>query len=225
MKTAREEILGNVRKALNKGDICEAPEVAARIEEHSPNTIPGRATGPDTERTAVFIEEAERSGATVTHIADATDLSTAVADYLESIGAAPRVRAAPHPLLKDALAKQDLLEITQGPSGGADPVALTAAFAGVAETGTLVLYSGPDSPTTLNFLPDTDIVLLPETRIVGAYEDAWTALRQAMGDGIMPRTVNWITGPSRSADIEQTLLMGAHGPRRLHIVILDDKKT
>jgi L-lactate dehydrogenase complex protein LldG len=38
----------------------------------------------------------------------------------------------------------------------------------------------------------------------------------------MPRNVNWITGPSRTADIEQTLLLGAHGPQRLHIVIVDE---
>ncbi|MEZ5579927.1 MAG: LUD domain-containing protein [Candidatus Competibacteraceae bacterium] len=73
-----------------------------------------------------------------------------------------------------------------------------------------MLLSGPHSPpTTLNFLPDTHIVVLRADRIVGAYEDAWDLLR-ARGLG-MPRTVNFITGPSRSADIEQTVQMGAHG--------------
>jgi L-lactate dehydrogenase complex protein LldG len=48
--------------------------------------------------------------------------------------------------------------------------------------------------------------------------------KQQAGGGatLMPRTVNWITGPSRTADIEQTLLLGAHGPQRLHILIVND---
>ena len=98
-------------------------------------------------------------------------------------------------------------------------MSLTHAFAGIAETGTLMLRSGADAPTTLNFLPDTNIVLIEAGRIVGAYEEAWAMLRAA--GGAMPRTVNFITGPSRSADIEQTLQLGAHGPRRLHILLLD----
>lgn len=225
MKTGRHEILENIRNALNKSNIYEAPGVSERLAAHSVNTLPGRATDPAADLTAIFIEEAERSAATVARIGRPDELAGAVADYLERLGEGLRARIAPHPLLRDALAQQSRLEISEGPSDGTDSTALTVAFAGVAETGTLVLHSGPDGPTTLNFLPDTDIVLLPETRIVGVYEDAWAALRQDMGDGAMPRTVNWITGPSRSADIEQTLLMGAHGPKRLHIVILDDKKT
>ena len=101
---------------------------------------------------------------------------------------------------------------------------MTGAFAGIAETGTLMLASGPDNPTTLNLLPDNHIVLLQHKKIVGSYEDSWSALRKAQsgrrGKRTMPRTVCFVTGPSRSADIEQTLLLGAHGPRRLHIILL-----
>ena len=96
----------------------------------------------------------------------------------------------------------------------------------VAETGTLMLPSDPARPTTLNILADTEIVVLRASRIVGAYEEAWDRLRAERTDpvtgGFMPRNVMFVTGPSRSADIEQTLELGAHGPRRLHIVLLDD---
>ena len=89
-----------------------------------------------------------------------------------------------------------------------------------------MLPSGPDRPTTVNLLPDTAIVVLRASRVVGAYEEAWDLLRaegkvQPSG-GFMPRNVMWVTGPSRSADIEQTLELGAHGPRRLHVVLIDD---
>ncbi len=96
---------------------------------------------------------------------------------------------------------------------------MTPAFTAVAETGTLMLRSGPDHPTTLNFLPDTHIVVLRAGQIVGPYEDAWAKLRAA---GDMPRAVNFVSGPSRTADIEQTIQLGAHGPRRLHIVLIED---
>ena len=93
------------------------------------------------------------------------------------------------------------------------------AFAGIAETGTLALVSGPANPTTLNFLPDNHIVVLRKEDVVADYESVFAMLRTAYGKGGAPRTLNFVTGPSRSADIEQTLLLGAHGPRRLHIVI------
>ena len=99
-------------------------------------------------------------------------------------------------------------------------------YAGIAETGTLMLPSSPGRPTTLNILPETEIVVLRATRVVGAYEEAWDLLRAENRDpltgGPMPRNVMLVTGPSRSADIEQTLELGAHGPRRLHVVLVDD---
>jgi L-lactate dehydrogenase complex protein LldG len=94
------------------------------------------------------------------------------------------------------------------------------AFAGVAETGTLIMASGPDNPTTLNFLPDTHIVVVDAKDIVGDYETVWARLRDKFGTDALPRAINMITGPSRSADIAQILILGAHGPRRLHVLIV-----
>jgi len=106
-----------------------------------------------------------------------------------------------------------------GASDGHDLNALSFAFAAVAESGTLALVSGPDNPTTLNFLPDNHVVAVARDDLVADMEAVFLKLRAAYGKGAAPRTLNFITGPSRSADIEQTLLLGAHGPRRLHIVI------
>ena len=103
-----------------------------------------------------------------------------------------------------------------------DQASVTSAFAGVAETGSLALISGPDSPTSLNYLPDNHIVVLQVGQIVGSYEEVWQRLREKMSED-WPRAVNWITGPSRTADIEQELLLGAHGPRRLHVVLVDEE--
>ena len=86
-----------------------------------------------------------------------------------------------------------------------------------------MLASGPAAPTTLNFLPENHIVVLKASQVVGPYEDAWDRLRAANGEGRLPRTVNFITGPSRTGDIEQTIQMGAHGPRRLHVILVEDE--
>ena len=83
-----------------------------------------------------------------------------------------------------------------------------------------MLVSGSDNPTTLNFLPDNHIVVLRAADLEGDMESAWDRIRERYGKGVMPRTVNMITGPSRSGDIEQQIILGAHGPRRLHIVIV-----
>jgi L-lactate dehydrogenase complex protein LldG len=120
-----------------------------------------------------------------------------------------------------------MLRIRQGRAEASDTVSLQHAYAAIAETGTLMLPSAPERPTTINLLADTAIVLLRASRLVGAYEEAWDMLRAEWQDklsgGFMPRNVMLVTGPSRSADIEQTLELGAHGPRRLHVVLVEDE--
>src|SRR5919108_586266 len=104
---------------------------------------------------------------------------------------------APSPLLEGYdWASQKMLSLRRGRGQGSDHVSITGAFAGIAETGTLVMASGPDHPVSLNLLPDTHIVVLRESDIVAGYEDVWARLRQRYGKDAMPRTVNTITGPS-----------------------------
>ena len=99
---------------------------------------------------------------------------------------------------------------------------MSHAFGAAAETGSLVMVSGSENPSTLNFLPDNHIIVVSAKDIASDYETMWTKVRFTFGKGGMPRTVNWITGPSRSGDIEQTMLLGAHGPRRLHVIVVKE---
>ena len=124
--------------------------------------------------------------------------------------------------------ERPLLRVREGRAEASDLVSVQHAFAGIAETGTLMLPSAPERPTTLNLLADTAIVVLRASRVVGPYEEAWDLLRQERHDdpatgSFMPRNVMLVTGPSRSADIEQTLELGAHGPRQLHLVLIEDE--
>lgn len=124
---------------------------------------------------------------------------------------------APHPLLT-GIDWPEGWQAEHRRAQGEDKVSLTVAFCAIAETGSLVLLSGPDSPTTLNFLPDDFLCVLPENRIVPRVEDAWALQRAERG--AVPRATNIITGPSRTADVEQIIRIGAHGPRRLHVLLL-----
>lgn len=154
-------------------------------------------------------------------VASDADVPAAVARYLSSRNLPAKLRLSPDARVAGLpWSSQPLLEVATGASDGFDEVSVTPALAGVAETGTLVLHSAAETPSTLHFLPDTHIVVMQASEVVGTYEEALERLRAKTG-GRMPRTVNFVTGPSRSADIGKILLMGAHGPKRLHIVLVN----
>lgn len=224
MTDSRRLVLDSIRRSLNAAGSAARDVAAAerRLAARPPGPVPGRGLLPPAERVALFQAMAEEAAASVARLASAAEIPAEIARYLAQENLPAVLRLAPDPAL-EALpwSERPLLSLSRGPSDGSDAVAVTRAMAGVAETGTLALVSGPETPTTLNLLPDSHIVVLPAASVVGSYEEIWTLLRARYGDGAMPRTVNFITGPSRSADIEQKLQMGAHGPRRLHILIVD----
>jgi len=223
MSDARSQILGSVRRAL-KRDALPAEKAAAleaRLGNPSPNLIPARSQGDAKTVLELFVTMAGNVAVSFTRVASAKEVPGAVADYLAAQNLPAAFAMAPDPEL-DAIpwGERPTLTIHRGKTEGQHLVGVTGAFAAIAETGTLMMASGPTHPTTLNFLPDTHVVVLPAEKVVGPYEDAWARLR-AGRDGTLPRTVNFITGPSRTGDIEQRILMGAHGPRRLHVVLIE----
>jgi L-lactate dehydrogenase complex protein LldG len=224
MRGGREDILGGIRKALKRGpvDAAAANALRARLADPKRNLIPARATGLDeAARVDLFVAMAEEVQTTVARVAGLADVPAAVASYLAAENLPAELVMAPDPAL-DAIPwrERPLLRLRRGKAEPGDQVSLTPAFAGIAETGTLMLTSGAETPSTLNFLPDTHIVVLRADQVLPNYEEGWARLRTR---GAMPRTVNFITGPSRTGDIEQRIQLGAHGPRRLHIVLVDGK--
>jgi L-lactate dehydrogenase complex protein LldG len=228
---ARDQILGGIRRSLKRDalDDAAAAPLEKRLAEPPRGAIPARTQGLDHKALVDLFEHyANEVSASVARVRSLDDVPDAVAGFLAGHNLPADLAMAPDPLLdRVPWDKRPLLRIRKGRSDGRDPVGLSAAFTGIAETATLMLASGPESPSTLNFLPDTHVVVLPASRVVGPMEDAWAKLRATKPAGTMtgaalPRTVNFITGPSRTGDIEQKILMGAHGPRRLHIVIVED---
>jgi L-lactate dehydrogenase complex protein LldG len=220
-QSARAQILGSIRRAHLRGPLDGPARAAvdARLAQHQRGLRPARVDLDQEGLIGLFETQAEEAAATIAHASTWEEVAPAIARYLTDNNLPATVKVSPDPELNGAgWEKTPTLTVTRGRGEGTDAVGVTPCFAAIAETGTLMMASGAERPTTLNFLPDTHIAVVRRDRIVGSYEDGWDKLRAT---GAMPRSVNFITGPSRTGDIEQKLQMGAHGPRRLHIIVVD----
>ena len=218
----RAQILNGIRRSLQRGELAGEQRRAAerRLAEPPRGPAVARAALPQPQKVALFCQWAEANNATVARVT-AAGVPAEVVSYLARSNLPAQAAIAPSPQLAGYdWASQKMLSLRRGRAEARDQVSITGAFAAIAETGTLVMASGPDHPVTLNLLPETHIVVLREADIVGGYEEVWERLRQRYGKDRMPRTVNTITGPSRTGDIEQTIELGAHGPRRMHILVV-----
>lgn len=213
--SARQAIFSRIRSAQNRpAQPTQAEHDAARqyIDQHSRGPCPD--IGQDL--IARFKEQALRMADTVDEVASLDGVAVAVAAYLDKIGVTRR-----------AIAWKTLSELAWGDAGmqvefrpphNEDMVGITGAFCAVAETGSLMLLSGPQTYSSASLLPETHIAVVPASRIVGAMEDAFALARAEHGE--LPRAVNIISGPSRTGDIEQTIVLGAHGPYRVHVILV-----
>jgi len=222
MSTARTDIFSSIRRSLAvKGDERTRLQIVAeRLDRAPKGVIPARGQVSGEALVEVFRAQAEAALATVRVVDSAAVVPRAVAEFLRDHNLPATLRMGDDPRLKAMPWGETALEMSQGRSDGHDLNAVSHALGGVAESGTAVMVSGPENPSTLNFLPDNHIVVIAAKDIAGDYERVFAKLRATYGKGQMPRTVNFITGPSRSGDIEQTLLLGAHGPRRLHVLVV-----
>jgi L-lactate dehydrogenase complex protein LldG len=183
--------------------------------------VPQRARLQAPELRALFVAQAEGAGAKVQSVADDAALAEALTALAAAHGGVPVVApASPLAKLPWGASAPALRPVESG-----DALAVSTAVAGLAETGSLALASGPENPVLSAFLPEHHAVVLPASALLGPSEDLWAFLREQAGaEGLVfPRTLHWITGPSRSGDIEMTMLFGAHGPLSLTILIQEDR--
>ncbi|WP_025770971.1 LutC/YkgG family protein [Thioalkalivibrio sp. HK1] len=211
---SRESILGSVRRSLRRTGPLPSSVVSAldrRITHPTPNPRPTLAEDP----IDLFMRKADIVHTKVSRAPDRAGVSDIVLQHIEEHDLENTIAIAPE--ISD-LPWSNRLSVEARAATAQDRISVTGAFAGIAETGSVMLLSGAISPTTLNFLPDDHLVVLAESRIVPHLEDAWAMLRRERES--MPRTVNLICGPSKTGDIEITILEGAHGPRRLHVILV-----
>ncbi|MBV8659227.1 MAG: LUD domain-containing protein [Burkholderiales bacterium] len=166
---------------------------------------------------AEFTARAAALQSTVERVAALDDVPTAIAAYLARLGLAPQLVCWPG--LAALPWSNAGLNAVARPAEDRDLVGVTQCFAAIAETGTLMMCSGRDTPAVTSLLPETHIAVVPIERLVGTLEAGFAALRRELGQP--PRAVNLVSGPSRTGDIEQTITLGAHGPYRMHILLID----
>jgi L-lactate dehydrogenase complex protein LldG len=224
---ARAAIFSRIRQHQKRGvgpTADEAAGVQAYLREHprGPQPLISGELG------IRFRAMSERMASTVDEVPQRADAPVAVARYLQAQGLGSH--AVIWPLLSDLDWSAAGLQVEARPprrdeSLGSDKVGITGCFCALAETGTLVLLSGPQSYASTHLLPETHIALVPASRIVATMEDAFDLMRKELGgmQQMMPRAVNMVSGPSRTGDIEQTIVLGAHGPFRVHLVVLSQE--
>jgi L-lactate dehydrogenase complex protein LldG len=212
--SARDALLARIRERQGKPREPQAAEIEA-VRAHL--AAHPRNPGPRDQWDALtrFRERALSLASTLDEVETKNAVPAAVARYLAAgrLGA----RAVCWPELASLDWAASGIEVEARGARGDDLVGITGAFCAIAETGTLMTLSGPETAPSVSLLPETHIAVLTASRIVRSMEDAWSLLR---AEGAMPRAVNFISGPSRTSDIEQTLTLGAHGPYRVHIVLV-----
>ena len=214
--SARERILSRIRKAQGRDGSrpsqAELEAVETYLRAHPRGTLPK----VEADLVARFRARAEAMQSTTEEVAAKAEVPAAVARYLKSSNLP--LAGCVWPQLADLDWKGAGLALEPREANGSDAVGVTGAFAAIAETGTLVFASGPDTPSTVSLLPETHVAVVSAGRIVAHMEDAWALARAELGQ--MPRAINFVSGPSRTADIDQTIVLGAHGPYRVHIVLV-----
>lgn len=220
--SARDAILDRVRRALGHASTAAEArrDAQAYIDAHRQGPRPVAPGGIVTR----FMQRAADMASTLERIGAPEDIPGAVARYVDALDLPPDLaeQRSHRGVCWPELALLDWrgagLDIEARPTTGSDRLAITGCFCAIAETGTLVFTTGADTPTGLTLLPDTHVAVVRADRIVPGMEDAFALVRQEMR--AMPRALNLISGPSRTGDIEQTIVLGAHGPFRMHLLVL-----
>jgi L-lactate dehydrogenase complex protein LldG len=213
---SREQILAAIRKRQGRGGAApsrsEREQQSTYLRAHPRGPVP-EVKGDLGER---LLARAAAASSTSERVPTLTEAPAAVARYLKAyrLGTTGCV----WPRLAQLDWKGAGLALEARTAKGDDLVGVTGVYCALAETGTLMMISGRDTPAATSLLPETHVAVVPLERVVPAMEDGWDLLRAEHGQ--LPRTVNFISGPSRTADIEQTLVLGAHGPYRVHIVLV-----
>lgn len=216
---ARAAIFERIRANQRRDESARPIDAQAARDYLTAHPAGPRPSGA-TELIEQFEAMSQRMASSVIRVGRVSDAPAAAAAYLAEQGIAGPAVVWPA-LAGLGWAKAGLAVEARAPrfdeSMGSDVVGITGAFCALAETGTLVLLSGAETPASTHLLPETHIAVLPASRIVADMEAAFALMRAEVG--ALPRAVNMVSGPSRTGDIEQTIVLGAHGPYRVHIII------
>jgi L-lactate dehydrogenase complex protein LldG len=216
--SARENILARIRQAQGRAGreptAAELEHVREAIARHACGPIP--AIGRAADLVLQFKHECDRVGTSHGECASRAGVPAEVRRYLDANALPPRVLAW-HELADLDWAAAGIA-LDDRPATGTDRTSVTTCFCAIAETGTLLLLSSPGTPKATALLPETHVCVVSKSRLLANMEAAFALLRAERGEP--PRATWFVSGPSRTADIEQTLVVGAHGPYRVHVILV-----
>ena len=213
-KSARSRIFAKIRHS-SRG----ATAAAIQEELNSFGKAPA-ADLPTADMATAFLANVLKNQGTAECAANRTDAERAVGQYLYQHYRTHRLVAGSDPRLA-AMPWRDAGVLPRfGTAEGNEPAALSYARLGVAETGAIVTFTGKAKPAANNLLAEHHIVLVNCEDLVGDMEEAWTRIEREVDRDGRPRGINFIAGPSSTADIEGQLVYGAHGPRAWHVILL-----
>ena len=183
-----------------------------------PHTTVSCANLPQEQLVSLFEAGVLASSATIQFIEELKDLPQEVRNYIlkRQLSSDETTFHLNSPLLK-GLTWNPLTQLVSEASSSDCEIGITSAFCGVAETGSVALLSDSSRSTAAYFLPENLIIALATDDIVATQEFAWMRLKTEYPS--MPRSVIFMTGPSRTGDIEQKIVIGAHGPRMVHLIL------
>lgn len=201
-----------------RDDILSA--IRAQRVKNAPRPAPYRRPSTDDDAVTRFSAHATRAAAEVRRLSSMREVPAAIADVLrgrnmEALVHLPDVS----PLLAELPwdTAPGLSRANTPP--GLDDAAVSLAPFGIAETGTLAFVSKTDAPASWHFRPGLEIAIIRTNSILPDFE---AVLARVKADGRWPSTINLVTGPSRTGDIEQTLELGAHGPKAIVVLVVDE---
>ncbi|MGA7593803.1 MAG: lactate utilization protein C [Gallionella sp.] len=212
MMSARNRILAGIRDAqahARPGNRTD--EIARHLARHPRGPMPP----PPDDLVACFSERALKLSSDVLNSGNLSQVPLLLARYLNERRLP--MRGVCWTSLAGLQWHDAGLEIQSRPARDGDLVGITGTFCAIAETGTLMMLSGAETPAATSLLPETHVAVVNPRRIVATMEDAWDLMRKECKQP--PRAVNFISGPSRTADIEQTVTLGAHGPYRVLLIL------
>lgn len=215
MSEARNEIFRRIREAHGRSTLTleQQSKLEQRIAMPQPVLQPV-LMGETVQR---FIERAQRVAMTLEQLDSLDAVPAAVVRYMEKLGISqPLYLSGP----LQSLPWPAQLSLRTGKADEQAVISVTTCVAAIAETGSIVCTSSADTPVTQYFAPEDHIVIVQRNQIVRYLEDAWAILRTKYAND-WPRTVNLITGPSRTADVDQIVQIGVHGPRRVHVLLVN----
>jgi len=214
--SARSQIYARLRRTCTAAD----PDTIRRALP----AVDGapRAALPSPELATAFLANVLKNCGTVDCVADRSAAVKALGEYVYRHYRSHRLVAGNDPNLAAMPWREAGVLPRFGSIEPGEPVALSYALLGIAETGAIVLQTGKANPAVNNLLGEHHIVLVDSTRLVADMEQAWSRLRREIDRNGRPRGINFIAGPSSTADIEGQLVYGAHGPRHWHVLLMGD---